>query len=249
MCLEKLHRKLEERSRCFNMRLDKYLSNAGLGSRKDVTKLLKNKQVTVNNDIVTSGQLKVSDRDIIMYGDTEVILEKYIYIMFNKPKRVITATKDDKHKTVMDFIDHPQVDELFPLGRLDKNTTGILIITNDGKLGHQLLSPKNEVAKTYVVTLKKDITDDAVGKLEQGVELSDFKTRPAKVRILKADCIELTITEGKFHQVKRMMHAVDNQVEQLHRQSFGGINLDADLEPGGYRRLTEKELKILNSHV
>lgn len=231
------------------MRVDKYLSNAGLGSRKDVTKLLKAKMITVNGEVVTNGKFKVSDDDLIKHGDREIILEKYIYLMFHKPERVITATKDDKHKTVMDFIDHPQKDELFPLGRLDKNTTGLLIITNDGRLGHQLLSPKKQVTKTYIVTLKKDITDEAISQLERGVQLSDFKTQPASVRVLENDCIELTITEGKFHQVKRMMHAVDNQVKTLHRHAFGEVTLDAELEAGTYRKLTKAELKVLNSHV
>ncbi len=231
------------------MRLDKYLSNAGLGSRKDVTQLLKDKLITVNGEIVKHGQVKVGDSDIIMHEDNVITLEEFIYLMFHKPKRVITATKDDKHRTVMDFIEHPQKQELFPLGRLDKNTTGILIITNDGKLGHQLLSPKKQVTKTYIVTLKKEITAEAIEQLEQGVQLSDFETQPAKVKVIDNDCIELTITEGKFHQVKRMMHAVENQVEELHRHAFSEVTLDVNLGPGKYRKLTEKELKILYSHV
>lgn len=249
MCWEKQQRKSDERSGCCNMRLDKYLSNAGLGSRKDVTKLLKDKVITVNGDVATKGQLKVGASDIIKHQDEEIIFEENIYLMFHKPKRVITATKDDKHKTVMDFINHPQKEALFPLGRLDKNTTGLLLISNDGKLGHQLLSPRHAVTKTYIVKLKKDITDEAIAQLEAGVELSDFKTQPAKVKVVENDCIELTITEGKFHQVKRMMHAVDNQVEELHRHAFGEVILDAELAPGTYRNLTEKELNILYSHV
>lgn len=231
------------------MRLDKYLSNAGMGSRKDVTKILKEKRVTVNDHVGTVGKTNVSDDDIIKMDNKLVSLEKHIYIMLNKPKRVITATKDDKHQTVMDLIQHPQKEMLFPLGRLDRNTTGLLIITNDGQLGHQLLSPKKKVDKTYVVTLKKAITDEAVEQLESGVELSDFTTQPATVKVLRNDCIELTITEGKFHQVKRMMHAVDNQVEELHRKSFGSLMLDPNLNFSESRKLTEDEIKLLFSHV
>ena len=231
------------------MRLDKFLSNAGMGSRKDVTKIIKEKRVTINEQIETVGKTYVSDDDIIKLDDRVVSLEKHVYIMLNKPKRVITATKDDKHQTVMDLIQHPQKEMLFPLGRLDRNTTGLLIITNDGQLGHQLLSPKKKVDKTYVVTLKKAITDEAIKQLETGVELSDFTTQPASVKVLRDDCIELTITEGKFHQVKRMMHAVENQVEELHRKSFGRLVLDPNLNVSESRKLTDDEIKLLFSHV
>lgn len=231
------------------MRLDKFLSNAGIGSRKDVTKIIKEKRVTINEQIETVGKTYVSDDDIIKLDDRVVSLEKHVYIMLNKPKRVITATKDDKHQTVMDLIQHPQKEMLFPLGRLDRNTTGLLIITNDGQLGHQLLSPKKKVDKTYVVTLKKAITDEAIKQLEAGVELSDFTTQPASVKVLRDDCIELTITEGKFHQVKRMMHAVENQVEELHRKSFGRLVLDPNLNFSESRKLTDDEIKLLFSHV
>ena len=231
------------------MRLDKYLSNAGMGSRKDVTRFLKEKRVTINEQVETVGKTYVSDDDVIKLDDRVVSLEKHVYIMLNKPKRVITATKDDKHQTVMDLIQHPQKEMLFPLGRLDRNTTGILIITNDGQLGHQLLSPKKKVEKTYVVTLKKAITDEAIKQLEYGVELSDFTTQPATVKVLRDDCIELTITEGKFHQVKRMMHAVENQVEELHRKSFGRLVLDPNLNFSESRKLTDDEIKLLFSHV
>lgn len=231
------------------MRLDKYLSNAGVGSRKDVTKLLKAKRVTVNDMVETSGKTNVDVGDVIELDDTLISLEKHIYIMLHKPERVITATRDDKHQTVMDLIKHPQKEELFPLGRLDKNTTGLLIITNDGYLGHQLLSPKKNVAKTYIATLKKSITAEAISALEAGVELSDFTTRPATVKVLREDCIELTITEGKFHQVKRMMHAVDNQVKELHRKSFGNLVLDPNLNPAESRKLTDEEVNILFQHV
>ncbi|HJE19992.1 pseudouridine synthase [Aliicoccus persicus] len=231
------------------MRLDKFLSNAGMGSRKDVTKIIKEKRVTINEQIETVGKTYVSDDDIIKLDDRVVSLEKHVYIMLNKPKRVITATKDDKHQTVMDLIQHPQKEMLFPLGRLDRNTTGLLIITNDGQLGHQLLSPKKKVDKTYVVTLKKAITDEAIKQLETGVELSDFTTQPASVKVLRDDCIELTITEGKFHQVKRMMHAVENQVEELHRKSFGRLVLDPNLNFSESRKLTDDEIKLLFSHV
>ncbi len=231
------------------MRLDKFLSNAGMGSRKDVTKIIKEKRVTINEQIETVGKTYVSDDDIIKLDDRVVSLEKHVYIMLNKPKRVITATKDDKHQTVMDLIQHPQKEMLFPLGRLDRNTTGLLIITNDGQLGHQLLSPKKKVEKKYVVTLKKAITDEAIKQLETGVELSDFTTQPASVKVLRDDCIELTITEGKFHQVKRMMHAVENQVEELHRKSFGRLVLDPNLNFSESRKLTDDEIKLLFSHV
>lgn len=227
------------------MRLDKYLANANIGSRKEVGQMIRQGMVSVNGKVVKQPKTEVAYDDEILYKDEAVSLEEYIYLMMNKPKDVISSTEDGPTKTVIDLIDHPQKRELFPVGRLDKDTTGLLLVTNDGKLAHRLLSPKNEHFKTYYVTLRDDLKNGDVEALEQGIQLKDFKTKPAHVEVIDDRHVHLSISEGKFHQVKRMFIALNNEVTALKRVKFVSLNLDESLAEGEWRYLTTDEIKKL----
>lgn len=231
------------------MRLDKYLSNAGVGSRKEVTECIKKGLVSVNGVVRKSGKTQVDYHDEITLNDEKVNLEEHIYIMLHKPKGVISSTEKGPTKTVMDLITHPQKHELFPVGRLDKDTTGLLLITNDGKLAHALMSPRRHVDKTYQVEIEKPLSNSDIAILESGVELSDFTARGATVEVIAEHKINLTISEGKFHQVKRMLHAVNNEVLELHRITVGPLSLDESLVVGTYRNLSESERNLLHKYV
>ncbi|MED3662510.1 pseudouridine synthase [Ureibacillus sp. FSL K6-8385] len=237
------------------MRLDKLLANSGYGSRKEVKQLLKKEQVTVDGKVVKDPAMHVDpDRQEIYVFGEKLEYKKYIYIMMNKPKGVISATEDLREKTVIDLLSpllrhyHP-----FPVGRLDKNTVGLLLLTNDGDLAHQLLSPKKHVPKTYFARVKGKVTEEDVRAFQQGVVLDDGTiTKPAELKILKSGDlseIELTIYEGKFHQVKRMFEAVNKKVVFLKRLSMGNLTLDPNLKYGDYRELTDEEVKAVQQYV
>ncbi|WP_342387251.1 pseudouridine synthase [Salinicoccus bachuensis] len=227
------------------MRLDKYLANAGIGSRSEVKNMIRKKRITVEGGIVTDPKSRVSPDDEILLDGGSVVLESEIHIMLNKPAGVISSTEKGPTPTVIDLIDHPQKDQLFPVGRLDKDTTGLLLITNDGKLAHELLSPRSKIGKTYVAELESEVTEGDISQLETGIPLKDFTTAPAIAKKLSSHEVELTITEGKFHQVKRMFHHLGNEVTALHRISFGDLMLDEHLAAGSYRRLRENEIKLI----
>ena len=229
------------------MRLDKYLSNAKIGSRKEVGKWIRKGLVTVNGGVEKNPKTDVSYHDEIYFKDDLVKLEEFIYIMMNKPKGVISSTEDGPSQTVIDLIDHPQKDELFPVGRLDKDTTGLMFITNDGKLAHRILSPKNEHFKTYHVTLRDQVSLSDIKRLEEGIELSDFTTKRAVSEKVNDHVVLLSISEGKFHQVKRMFGALDNEVIELKTISMSSLELDESLSLGEYRFLTEEEIKKLSN--
>ena len=229
------------------MRLDKYLSNAKIGSRKEVGKWIRKGLVTVNGGVEKNPKTDVTYHDEIYFKDDLVKLEEFIYIMMNKPKGVISSTEDGPSQTVIDLIDHPQKDELFPVGRLDKDTTGLMFITNDGKLAHRILSPKNEHFKTYHVTLRDQVSLSDIKRLEEGIELSDFTTKRAVSEKVNDHVVLLSISEGKFHQVKRMFGALDNEVIELKRISMSSLELDESLSLGEYRFLTEEEIKNLSN--
>lgn len=230
------------------MRLDKLLANMGFGSRKEVKFLLKEKRVTVNGQVQKNGSIHVDpESDRIEVDGERTVYEKYIYLMMNKPKGVISATKDSRERTVVDLLSKEEKwFQPFPVGRLDKDTEGLLILTNDGELAHQLTSPNKNVEKTYFAKIKGRVTAEDTEKFQQGVTLDDgYHTKPAKLNIIASgeqSEVEITITEGKFHQVKRMFLAVDKKVMYLKRIRMGDITLDTSLAPGEYRRLTEKEL-------
>ncbi|QHJ71750.1 pseudouridine synthase [Planococcus halotolerans] len=230
------------------MRIDKFLSNMGFGSRKDVKVLLKSKAVEVNGEVVRDAKQHVDEvADLITVAGEKVDYAEFIYLMMNKPPGVISATEDKYDQTVIDMLgDEERHFEPFPVGRLDKDTEGLLLLTNDGKLAHELLSPKKHVAKTYYARIDGVVTEADGEAFRNGVILDDgYQTKEAFLRILKSGVeseIELTITEGKFHQVKRMFESVGKTVVYLKRLSMGSLELDPDLELGEYRYLTEEEL-------
>ena len=232
------------------MRLDKFLTEMGLGTRSEVKKILKTKQITVNGEIVTKPETKVApENDQISYKGEPVTYCEYEYYLFYKPAGCVPATEDQLHKTVMDYLTDTVRSDLFPVGRLDIDTEGLLLITNDGALAHDLLSPAKHVEKTYYAVIDGVVTEKDVNSFENGVDIGEEKlTKPGKLRILKSEPeseIELTITEGRFHQVKRMFEAVGKKVLYLKRISMGPLQLTNDLKLGEYRPLTEEEITAL----
>ncbi|KPU27114.1 pseudouridine synthase [Caloranaerobacter sp. TR13] len=235
------------------IRLDKILSNLGYGSRRDIKKVIKNGSVKVNGEIVKDSSYKLNPyKAVIEIDDTIVEYREFIYLMMNKPKGVVSSTDDPISRTVIDLIDERyRVFDPFPVGRLDKDTEGLLIISNDGKLAHNLLSPKKHVEKKYYVEVEGYVTEDDKKIFTEGVVIDgEYKTIPAQLEIIDTDNISkvyLTIREGKFHQVKKMFKAVNKKVVYLKRVSMGRLNLDETLLPGEYRELTEEEIFLLNN--
>ncbi|MGE7695329.1 pseudouridine synthase [Lysinibacillus sp. NPDC094177] len=235
------------------MRLDKLLSNMGYGSRKEVKQLLKQKAVTVDGAYAKDAALQVDPekQEVSIFGE-RVIYTEFVYFMMNKPSGVISATEDLRDETVIDLLESSdQHFQPFPVGRLDKDTEGLLLITNDGMLAHNLLSPKKHVPKVYYAQIEGIVTEEDCEKFAQGVKLDDgYVTKPGELIILKSaqqSEIELTIQEGKFHQVKRMFEAVGKRVTYLKRLSMGSLKLDDSLELGEYRELTDEELVSLQN--
>lgn len=227
-------------------RLDKFLCDKKIGSRSQVKTLITKGLISVNGEVVKKADHKIADCDVVCFQGEELSTEEFGYFMLNKPAGVLSATTDASNATVLDFFKEEPFKDLFPVGRLDKDTEGLLLITNDGKLGHELLSPRKHVAKTYYVKLACKLSVEDIKSLEKGVDIGEKKkTLPAKVDVIDDLEVHLTITEGKFHQVKRMLEAVNNQVLYLKRLSMGGLVLDKDLPPGSYRPLTREELDLL----
>ncbi len=230
-------------------RLDKVLGNLGYGTRKEIKKLTRSGGITVNGEVVKDSSTKVDpENDEIVFFDETVNYRKYIYLMLNKPQGYISATEDYLHETVLELIEEEDlVFKLFPAGRLDKDTEGFLLLTNDGQFSHKLLAPKNRVPKTYYAEISGEVTEDDVEEFKQGVVLDDgYETLPAELEIIKSGPvseIELTIVEGKFHQVKRMFEAVGKKVIYLKRISIGNLKLDEDLELGEYREISPEEIE------
>lgn len=226
------------------MRLDKLLCEMNIGSRSMVKDYVRQGLVTVNGETINSPQQKVDEHgDVITFQGRTLRYQKHLYYMLNKPKGVVSATRDNTAETVVDLVDSTRSRELFPIGRLDKDTEGLLLITNDGELSHRLLSPKRHVEKTYLVGLRSTLTAQDIERLETGVDIGDEKpTRPGRVTVVDAYTIHLTICEGRYHQVKRMLLAVGNEVLSLKRIRFGGLALDEKLAPGESRELTDEEV-------
>ena len=229
------------------MRIDKFLANSGIGTRKEVKELLKKKRISVNDEVVTEAKIHIDeDNDFVTFDGEKIEFKEFLYIMLNKPQDVISATDDERHRTVLDLLEEPLTKVgLFPVGRLDKDTEGLLVLTNDGKMAHELLSPKKHVPKRYYVELKKTLSKEEAGILENGVELETFTTKPAKVEFITEDKVYIIISEGKYHQVKRMFKCVGNRVLFLKRTGMGNLGLDENLAPGEYRELTSDELEQL----
>lgn len=232
------------------MRLDKFLAEAGIGSRSQVKTYIKKGIVTINDEIIKKPEQKVElEKDVVKINNEIVEYVAFEYYMLNKPEGVVSATKDNLSETVVELIKDKKREDLFPVGRLDKDTQGLLIITNDGELSHNMLSPRKHVDKTYYATIDGMVTKEDAELFLQGVDIGDEKlTMPADLEILSsADVseIKLTIREGRFHQVKRMFEAVGKKVLFLKRIEMGGLKLDESLNPGEYRKLTKDEINLL----
>lgn len=253
------------------LRLDKYLADLGIGTRSEVKIKIRKQHITVNGEIVRIPEFKIDiSKDIVVYDGTILSYTSYEYYILNKPAGVISATTDKKEKTVLDLIDSKIRKDLFPVGRLDKDTEGLVLITNDGVLAHRLLSPKKHVNKVYYALVRGLVTNEEAEKFKEGLWIEeDFKTLPALLHILTVGKkenypklaeqeelsefepyseIELTIQEGKFHQVKRMFEAVGKEVVYLKRISMGSLKLPNELKVGDYRTLTKEEQDALKKH-
>lgn len=256
------------------LRLDKYLTDMGQGTRSEVKKAIRKGNVAVNGQKVQKPEYKVdTEKDQVLYEGEQTIYQEYEYYMLNKPAGVISASEDKKERCVVDLIASRKRKDLFPVGRLDKDTEGLLLITNDGELAHRLLSPKKHVDKVYYAKIRGRVTQDDVEQFRKGMDIGEKKlTLPSELRILqtreRAEAenhsgageaprvnempeieviseIELTIREGKFHQVKRMFQAAGKEVIYLKRLRMGPLVLDESLKPGEYRTLNTQELDIL----
>ena len=234
------------------MRVDRFLSEMGKASRTESAKLAKSGKITVNGVIIKKADIHIDPyKDEVKLLGQIVSYKKYTYIMMNKPEGYVSATEDGREKTVLDLLnDEERKKDLFPCGRLDKNTLGLIILTNDGESAHKLLSPKKHVSKSYRFKSKLSLTDDDVDSLEKGVDIGGYLTKPCKIQLdeSRTDGI-ITITEGKYHQIKRMLEAVDNKITYLERITFGNIKLDKDLERGQWRHLTNEEEASLLSDI
>ena len=234
------------------MRLDKCLADCGLGTRSEVKSLLKAKRITVNGKVVNNGKVQVNpETDEILFDGEKIQYEEFVYIMMNKPKGVVSATEDNLHKTVLDLIDPIYFKKgVFPVGRLDIDTHGLLLLTNDGELAHRLLSPKKHVTKIYQARVEGVMTDEDAAAFEKGIVLSDgTECMPARLDILSTaqdeSIVQIHLKEGKFHQVKRMVKAFGKTVVDLQRLTMGPLKLDESLALGESRPLTEEELESL----
>lgn len=235
------------------MRLDKFLVESGLGSRTEVKQLIKKRQVWVNGRAETAAKAQIDEKnDDILVSGQKVIYEKFVYYLLNKPQGVISATEDGRHRTVLDLLDDgARNKEVFPVGRLDIDTHGLLLLTNNGKLAHAMLSPKKHVNKTYQAAVAGIMTEEDIEHFARGIELKDFSCQPARLEILDTNqavgtsLVQITIAEGKFHQVKRMVQACGKEVTDLKRLTMGPLHLDENLALGQWRRLTEAELESL----
>ncbi|MCI5602105.1 MAG: pseudouridine synthase [Lachnospiraceae bacterium] len=254
------------------MRLDKFLSEMGIASRKETREYAKKGRIKVNNAIVKVSDYKIdAEKDIVTFDGRTIAYEQFEYYMLNKPAGVVSATVDNNDRTVIDLIDSERKKDLFPVGRLDKDTVGLLIITNDGELAHSLLSPVKHIDKKYFARVEGIITEEHIKRFKEGLKLKDGTlTKPAQLEIIKSGNVksdnaksdnpksenekssnisevEITICEGKYHQIKRMIACVGGKVIYLKRLSMGRLELDENLREGEYRRLTEDEIKCLRN--
>lgn len=229
------------------IRVDKLIANMGFATRSEIKKASKKGAVLVNDEVEkNSGRIVDTDTDRVSYFGDPVEYKEFIYLLMNKPKGVISATEDFYDKTVIDLLleEHATFNP-FPVGRLDKDTTGLLLITNDGELNHNLTSPKREVPKTYKVTLESDIEEEEYNStFKKGIKLmpENIITKLATMEIIDKRHCYLTIKEGKYHQVKRMFEKVGNKVIELERVKFGNLELPSDLEYGEYIEITKEDI-------
>lgn len=242
-----------------SMRLDRFLCEMNIGTRSQVKAALRQGLVTVNGQAARDPGLKIDEQnDCVCFQGQALRYQKFVYYMLNKPAGVVSATRDNTADTVVSLLGKDVLKDIFPVGRLDKDTTGLLLLTNDGELAHRLLSPRKHVDKVYCVTTEHPLSEEEKNRLEQGVDIGEDPRRqgdlqkdkknitlPARVETVSDREILLTIREGRFHQVKRMLQAVGNGVLSLERVGFGGLDLDGSLRPGEYRELTKQEVDSL----
>ncbi|MDQ0221804.1 pseudouridine synthase [Streptococcus moroccensis] len=231
------------------MRLDKFIVAVGAGSRSQAKSMVKAKRLTVNGQVAKKSDMKIDpEKDSVCLDGQELVYTAFDYIMLNKPAGVISATEDARERTVLDLLPD-RYQRVAPVGRLDKDTVGLLLLTNDGQLNHNLLSPKKHVDKCYEVTLEQPCPPEAIAAMKTGVTLDDgYQCLPAELTILSDYLVHLTIQEGKFHQVKRMFLALGNKVTHLKRLRMGSLTLDPSLEEGDFRLLTEEEVTRLQKN-
>lgn len=234
------------------IRLDKYLADMGIGTRAEVKQYIRKGRILVDGQTVRKPETRIDEKKAAVLADgKEISYVQFEYYMLNKPAGVVSATEDPKERTVVELIDGRKRKNLFPVGRLDKDTEGLLLITNDGILAHRLLSPKKHVDKVYYARVKGFVTEDTIERFAAGIDIGgreEEKTLPARLQILRADAVsdvKLTIQEGKYHQVKRMFQALEMEVLYLRREAMGALRLDPALPAGAYRTLTEEELESL----
>jgi len=232
------------------IRLDKYISDAAQISRQDAKKYLSKGSVAVDGKVIKKGDVKVSDENYVTLNGKRLTYRQFVYIMLNKPKGVVSATEDKNDVTVLDLVkkDYPKRN-LFPAGRLDKTSTGFVLLTDDGEFAHDILAPKKHVSKEYIVTLDAGITDEIIEKFNSGVTLADGTLLKSAV-LEKTDTpcvVKVVLKQGVYHQIKRMFGVFDIGVNELHRSHIGGVKLDDNLAGGEYRELTQEELSKISS--
>ena len=232
-------------------RLDRFISEQIGVNRRNVRRLLAQQRVKVDGQLATDINQVIHDFSHVIFDDRVLRAKQPVYVMMNKPAGVISATRDRQHKTVVDLLDRPDKEQLHIVGRLDLNSTGLLLLTNDGHWSRQLSKPENNVAKLYRVTLQKPVTDDYIQAFLEGMyfPFEGVTTRPAKLQIISEYEAEVTLTEGRYHQIKRMFGRFDNEVLTLHRLAVGGLPLDASLSPGQIRELTGLEASNIFSSI
>ncbi len=234
------------------MRLDKFLSITGTASRSEAKKIVRAGSVSVNGVVASSAEQKIDpEADTVVVCGKKIIYRKYTYILMNKPEGVVSATEDGRERTVLDLLpSEMRKTDLFPCGRLDKNTLGLMLITDNGALAHRLLAPKTHVEKEYYFRAKFPISNSDAKRFEKGLILEDgYETKPAKIRLENAgDEGKITLIEGKYHQIKRMLEALNNKIVYLERIRFGNLCLDETLARGEWRYLTEEEIAVLERH-
>ena len=231
------------------MRLDKLLSECGIASRKETAKAAKAGQITVNGIPAAKADMQVDPiADVVTFCGRKVVWREFVYVMLNKPDGYVSATEDSRGEQVVTSLlpEEYQKMGLFPCGRLDKHTLGLMLLTNDGQLSHRLLSPKRHVAKTYAFRVKFPLSQADISALERGVDIGGYLTKPCTVKLTDEREGQITLTEGKYHQIKLMMEAVHNQITYLERITFGPLSLDAALSRGEWRELTNEEIAALN---
>lgn len=230
------------------MRIDKYIANCGYASRRDVKKLIKQGAVTVNGEACKKAEAQVDENSVVCVNGEQLVYREFVYLMLNKPQDYVSAVFDKKYPVVTDLVDEEYAHfEVFPVGRLDIDTEGFLILTNDGQFAHEMTSPKKNVYKRYFARVDKPMEESDIEEFAKGMEFKDFTAKSARLEITDNPCeVYIEIAEGKFHQVKRMCERVGKTVTYLKRVAIGGVMLDESLPLGGVRELTQQELDKLH---